>query len=494
MKKIVERLYHKKISTLGIGVFRILYFSVLLFEVSTMDYYRALIFDPIPFIQPYEISFGPTFFIWKISLIMLICGMFVRYAAIINYILTVVVLGTITTFEYHMFYAYLGLNFIAIFLPLGHSLSVDNLLRRKQGISVSQRTSVLSYYLPMALIVGFFYFDSILFKFSSSIWLNGLGVWLPSSIPHVTQFQDQWLLNQKWPMYFMGYLTMLFELAFVFLIWFKRWRIILLLTGIVLHIGILIEFPIPYFALAMTSTYALLVPVGIWKILLKKMGVKFAKTASNIPTSQNLISEQNKIKLITWSIVLAILLQVNISYNSGIFGNTRQTILSWNIRPLIWGVTASDKTRLFTKAFFGMTGHPLFMDFHFDEYNHIVALTYVSENGEEQWLPIIDEKGMPDSYLIGFNWAKWSFRTNSPKIDEKRLQQGIERFTAFWAKQENISLDKASFRIKVKKIESASGWKENYLIDQINQPWQDAGMAEWTDKQFSIKLKNIEAI
>ena len=124
----INRLYNKKISGLGLSIFRIAYTLVLFCEVVQFNYFKHLIFDKIPFIRPAEIDFGIPIKIWMIAIIFVMLGLFTRLATIINYLMTIILLGSINTYEYHMFYAYLGMNFLLMFLPISRNLSLDRLL------------------------------------------------------------------------------------------------------------------------------------------------------------------------------------------------------------------------------------------------------------------------------------------------------------------------------------------------------------------------------
>src|SRR5687768_15811465 len=160
IKLFIKRNFDKKIDGTGLGVFRIVYSLVLLGEVIQLFYFRHLVFDKIPYVLPGEIEMTPVFFFWMFSILLMVFGLFTRFAAVINYILTVAVVGTITSYEYHMFYSYLGTNFLLIFLPVSRTLSLDRLLLKLKYSNTRFRynppktVSVLSYYIPVFLGVG----------------------------------------------------------------------------------------------------------------------------------------------------------------------------------------------------------------------------------------------------------------------------------------------------------------------------------------------------
>ncbi len=111
------------------------------------------------------------------------------------------------------------------------------------------------------------YFDSVFFKLASPMWREGLGSWLPSSLPMITHVNTSVLLNCEYLIKLVGWITIVFEALFLFLFFKKKWRILTFILGMILHLGILLQFPIPWFALTVCSVYLLLVPVSFWQKL-----------------------------------------------------------------------------------------------------------------------------------------------------------------------------------------------------------------------------------
>lgn len=630
MKKLYEifsRLYTKEVHASGLAIVRIFYSLVLLCEVGQLYYFRHLVFDYIPYLQPYEIDFGPALIAWIIVISFLIFGAYTRQAAIINYLFSLVFIATISTFEYHMFYVYMGVNFLLIFTNISQVYSIDRLREKllysgvESEYKPSEKVSVLNYYILLLVGVGFVYFDSVLFKFGSDLWLNGLGLWLPASIPPITHFNTSFLLNIKWLVLGLGYLTLAFETVFIFVFFRKKWRPWLFLVGVGLHIGIIIEFPIPWFGLGVIALYCLLVPVSWWgkigdklsfrkpsltifydrecplcirtKLVLKHFdwfdalefnsiqeygdqteelkeieeakllsdiyaitsdgklikGVKtyayafrrmplffpvglllaipgisnFAsliyhkvavsrssgrctedscslstKSTSDIKVQKklfnNLSTKELKVGLVFAGVVILTLLQLNVSYNSLLVNRFKRSININHTYPGQVIQRVSSDLKDVSKIFFGITNHPVFMDNHFDGYNHVIAIVHEQENGSTNWLPIIDRNGNPSWYAYSFNWVNWTFRVNSPNINQKNLRSGIKRYTAFWATKNGHAFDDLTFRIMVKKIDTPDGWQKNFLKKQMNKPWVKAGYVYWKDEKFTADIVNIEAI
>lgn len=212
-----NRLYNKKISSSGLAIFRVTFYSNLFFEVIHIFEFRQLYFDEIPYLIPADFNMTILLLLWCVVLLFLVFGCFTRIVSIINYLFCFFILSSFTDFEYHMHYVYVGISFLTIFLPVSRTLSIDSL-----RVNKSKYVSVLYYHLPVLLGIGFVYFDSVFHKLTSNIWMNGLGVWYPASLPHITILNDQWLLNQEWLMLFLGYFTLLFEAVFIFVFWSKK--------------------------------------------------------------------------------------------------------------------------------------------------------------------------------------------------------------------------------------------------------------------------------
>lgn len=283
MFKMFDRIYNKQISSKGLGIFRIFFFLNLLLEVIRIFRYRHLYFDPIPFVEESILSKEFIWYVWFAVLVSIIIGFKTRFAAIVNYILFITLVLNNSHFEYHMDYSYVGVSFLAILLPLSKSYSLENLLLRikyssKNNVFIPQEF-VAKYYYYLLLLVGvsFVYFDSLFFKFKDIVWMGGIGMWLPASLPQITILNDQWLLNQKYLMFFLGYLTIVFELLFSLFFWVKKTRVLFFIVGFGLHFGILLEFPIPFFALGVISLYLLLIPLKFWNWLESKIVFKKTK-------------------------------------------------------------------------------------------------------------------------------------------------------------------------------------------------------------------------
>ncbi len=497
MKNWFSKIYDKKVSATGLAVFRITFFLNFFFEILFLFNKRQLFFDPVPFLEPFELDFTIPLLLWLVVIFGIIIGVYTRLLVILNYLFVLIFISSLTMFEYHMDYIYSGVCFVAMFSPLSNTLSIDSVRNHNYNKQVSQ----FHYFFIVFVGIGMVYFDSVLHKLSMNLWLSGLGVWLPASVPQITILNDQWILNQKEIMLFLGYFTLVFEGVFIFLFWIKKLRIPFLIIGIGLHIGIFFEFPIPQFALGMLAIYLLMVPNKIWDKLLSvfkdetksKFSAYLIKLFRVFPKVE--ITEFSIKKGMKFIFYVLIIFQLNSSLNSPFFKTFKRKVYSGfnkvHLKHTFHDVHES--LRKFSKIAFGITDHGVFVDSHFIGYNHIIGIAY-KEKDEEIWLPYIDENGMASTQCKGSMWAYLGFRTNNSNINVSRLENGLKRFTAFWASKNNVDLNDAEFVIKVKKIDLPNWeWEKDYLTKQLNKPWLDAGKILWKKKEFKLNLiKPIE--
>ena len=128
---LIAHLNQKQIAGEGLAALRITYTFVLMCEIAHFYFFRQLFFDVVPFTETFELgNFRLVFLVWECVLFLLMIGAFTRTVAIVNYILTLVFISEFTTFEYHVMYAYTGINFLFMFTDISKCFSVDRLLLR----------------------------------------------------------------------------------------------------------------------------------------------------------------------------------------------------------------------------------------------------------------------------------------------------------------------------------------------------------------------------
>lgn len=268
---------NRQVPAVGLGVFRFLFALVALQEIVFLYAFRHLIFDPVPYLDIASPSVHVALVLWGMAVSCLALGYRTRAAAVANYLFWMVF--TVFTpmwkdFDGGFDQLMLGSSFLLIFLPSERALSLDN-LRLKWLLSTpshrfepTRTVSVLAYFLPLALSLGLVYLDSAIHKLSAEFWRNGLGPWLPSSLPYYMSPLDMsWLLNLELVQKLIGYSILVFQFLFPFTLYFRPFRLPLLAMGVLLHGGIIVSLNVYPFGFGMLVHYALLVPFSWWRCI-----------------------------------------------------------------------------------------------------------------------------------------------------------------------------------------------------------------------------------
>jgi len=279
LKTWVEQGLAKQVPAIGLGVFRIGFSLVILQEILFLFYFRHLIFDPVPFFDRASPILHFLLLVWAAIAVCLVLGYHTRRAAVANYMfwVTFVVFTPMwQDFDGGFDQLMTGSSFLLIFLPTERALSLDNLRLKLRFSTLESRyrpaenVPVLAYYLSLAISLGLLYLDSGIHKLSAEFWRNGMGPWLPPTMPYYMSAIDMTpLLNIKPLEMFIGYTIIAFQFLFLFLFWFRPFRVPLLLTGALFHTGIVLSLNIYPFGFAMLVHYFLLVPLGWWANLKK---------------------------------------------------------------------------------------------------------------------------------------------------------------------------------------------------------------------------------
>jgi predicted DCC family thiol-disulfide oxidoreductase YuxK len=274
--KILE-LLSKQAPATGVGLFRIFYGLVTLQEIFFLLYFNHLIFDPIPYIDV-EFPMIPFFLcLWGIVAVFIATGYRYRFATIANYIIWIIFVNFTPMqrdFDGGFDLFMIGAGFFLLFMPGDRAFSLDS-LRHKLSTPFTHYSAytkptvtVLAYYLPVAICLGFLYFDSAIHKMFAEHWRNGLGTWLPSTQPYyVSAIDMSFILNNKLLQNILGYTILVFQFTFIFFFSTPRLRVVYLSIGIGLHLGITLSFNIYPFGLGMLSFYTLLVPFKWWRCI-----------------------------------------------------------------------------------------------------------------------------------------------------------------------------------------------------------------------------------
>lgn len=488
-------------------MFRIFFSLVLLVEVAKLFYFRHLFLDPIPYIAEAELSFSLVLLGWLGVLLFLLIGFFTRTAAIINYVLVLVFFSSFTTIKYHFDAALVGLSFMLMILPVARTFSIDSYLYRlRLPQEEAQQVRRIYYFLPVLLVLCLQYLDSFFHKAASEMWLKGLGVWLPASLPNHIYNTHAWLLNQQEAIMGIGYLVMLFELSFVFLLPFRKIRPWLIMIGVSMHIGIAFTFPIPSFGFTFAGIYMLLLPASFWAGLHRKIRRASASFAFLTAFRNSYISkmlpergqserdasqfisvarEQVKVKLLycfTFYLVFAQLIKLLnaplvIQASEGIGLSKIHSYTQMAFLPL----------EVINAKMLGVTENLIYSGFEEGSYQ-ILALEYAAPNGQAVWLPITDKQGMASTYSFGRMFTKWSRTMGAFPEDTTQVKDGVVRFSSFWAAKNKVPLQQATFRVLAKEATVQFNWEQDYLQQQMSKPWREVGILTWQNNQPRLLL------
>lgn len=281
MYKLISRTLYSQLQiqvpATGIGLFRLLFGLVTLQEILFLLYFNHLIFDPIPYL---DVEFPMVHFflcLWAVIAAFVTVGYRYQPAIIANYVFWLIFVNFTPMqrdFDGGFDLFMTGANFFLIFLPADKAFSLDN-LRRKLATPFTHYShyakptvSVLSYLLPVIVCLGFLYFDSVIHKLFAPHWRNGLGGWLPATIPYyVSALNMSWLLNQEIIQKIIGYTLLVFQVTFVFLVYFRQLRLFYVLVGMSLHLSIIFTLNIYPFGFGMLIFYSLVIPFSYYRTL-----------------------------------------------------------------------------------------------------------------------------------------------------------------------------------------------------------------------------------
>lgn len=272
--KALNRVLHQalmlKVNGLGLGLFRIAFALVALQEVIFLFYFRHLIFDPLPYIDRASPVLHVLLLVWMFALICLALGYHTQRAALANYafwVMFVIFTPMWQDFDGGFDQLMTGSSLLLIFLPSARRLALDPLRARwREGLTgpldeAETKVPLLAVLLPLGLSLGLLYLDSGLHKLSSEFWRNGMGAWLPSTMPYYMSPIDMSpLLEQPLLERGIGYTVMGFQLLFLFLFWIPALKPLIFLLGTAFHTGIILSLNVYPFGFAMLVHYFLLIP------------------------------------------------------------------------------------------------------------------------------------------------------------------------------------------------------------------------------------------
>lgn len=196
--------------------------------------------------------------------------------------------------------------------------------------------------------------------------------------------------------------------------------------------------------------------------------------------------QRHNIHKLSKILLLLFFLQLNSSIHYGIFYRIDHNIKPSAINKLISGISNSFVN--YSSVFVGISPHALYLHDHFEGYNHLIAITYLNKQGQEEWLPFVT----PEGKLAAPNWGRvhsmWANIAVTPSIDNHRLSKFIMKTTAFWGINSGLDLNTTTFNIKLKKISAPDYWVYDLLKSNLSGSWRTIGYATWNNKDIDISI------
>lgn len=192
------------------------------------------------------------------------------------------------------------LTFYLMLGPAGATLSLDRWLRKRRdpdgGVTprISARVALRLIQLHMCVIYAF----AALSKLKGEAWWDGNAFWMSVANTEYRTLDLTWLAWHPWLGELITHVSLAWELTFCVLIWNRHWRPLVLLMGMLVHVGIGAFLGMWTFGLVMMFTYiAFLDPATLHGILQPLVGRRRTVMAEqSVDDTQAMPSEERAIR------------------------------------------------------------------------------------------------------------------------------------------------------------------------------------------------------
>lgn len=172
------------------------------------------------------------------------------------------------------------LTFIIIYLIFTDSfehLSFSKLdYKKKELKKLSNFVSNLAVYSIM-IHICLIYFVSFIHKIHSDVWYNGVATYYILNLERYTSPFNYLFSKNAFFIGFSTYFTLAFEMLFPFFIWKKKYRNLLLISGILLHLGIYFSMMIYDFSILFIMVYGFFLSKSEWSVIFQKINQIYIK-------------------------------------------------------------------------------------------------------------------------------------------------------------------------------------------------------------------------
>ncbi|HZQ35111.1 MAG TPA: HTTM domain-containing protein [Dehalococcoidia bacterium] len=156
-------------------------------------------------------------------------------------------------------------GFYLIFAPAGAALSLDRLLALWRG-EAPVRPPLAPPWAQrlLQLQIALIYASTALLKLKGHAWSDGIAIYYTSRLEEFHRFPVPFLAHSLLLVNLATYWTLAVELALAFLVWIPPLRAFVLLNGLLLHAGIEYSMNIPQFSVIMVTSYVVFTDVEGW--------------------------------------------------------------------------------------------------------------------------------------------------------------------------------------------------------------------------------------
>ncbi|AHJ98130.1 HTTM domain-containing protein [Hymenobacter swuensis] len=216
------------------------------------------------FIYPFHVPYAPQLFV-----ILTFCVAFLLFFGIFGRITALVLWLLLVLFKLRNGFILDGSdNVIEVTLPfliLADAYrynTLSSMTAAPRAGTLPEIGRLVMRYASLALLIQvcFVYFFTALAKLQGDLWLNGTATYYTMRVDEFRQTDWNIALTQNH--YFVvlsTYFTILWELSFAFLIWFRKTRWVVIVGGFLLHVGIWYFMRIDNFSWIMIGSYAMFI-------------------------------------------------------------------------------------------------------------------------------------------------------------------------------------------------------------------------------------------
>jgi hypothetical protein len=270
----VHSFFFKDHDTKGIGLFRIIWgvllFAYFLFEVGNLDNYygtKSILslksslgqfnyphLNIFQYIGVEDQTLYSFMAIYGIAIICFTIGFYTKQTLIILFICMVSLHQRNIWLLSSCDLLIRLITFYLIFTPCERSISLD-----QSRLNLKQAAPVWGLRL-IQIQISVVYIWTVWQKLKGESWLDGTAVYYATRLEAFKNVELPWLLDSMFNLKVISWGTLMLEFGIGVLVWFKECKKLLVLIGIIFHLGIEVLMSIPFFEIVMIillSTYIL---------------------------------------------------------------------------------------------------------------------------------------------------------------------------------------------------------------------------------------------